>query len=250
MALAIDNDDNAASGSGVSTLNIGTRLNGGGGMTIAGGDILLIHVGTSDPTSLKTVSSISDTASLSWAKRASSSMTGGQFSAHVGGELWWAYCASPQTGYTATIHLSAATDCVAASIIAVKGFSGTNYHSNPFDANGVLPVTATSTTTTVPGANVSTTSAATMLIGAGALSANSVSGVGSGYTNTAGGLFILNGGVSNGVGTLIQQRVVTSSQSGAADNLNATTSNGWVWISDALGQSAGGGHQMPSMGFG
>ena len=152
------------------------------------------------------------------------------------------------TGYTATIHLSGTADCVSASIIAVKGFAGTSYGAAPFDTYSTLPIVASATGSSVPGAAVSTNAVNSMLIGACAVGNNQVASNGSGYTNSASGLFILNGG--QGIGSFIQQKTVSSPQSSAADDISPGTANGWIWISDALAQNGGLVHQMPSMGFG
>lgn len=155
-------------------------------------------------------------------------------------EVWWAFSSGAITAqaFTATFSKPGGNNFDDASIIAftVTGFTGTLYHTVPWDINGSLPATATAVTVTPPTVSgVSTTSAAIMVIGVTSTS-------GAGTINAVAGYTIIttatNGGGSNisKVGGEFQN--FSSAQSSITVAFN-TNLNGWAMIADALAVAGG-----------
>lgn len=201
--------------------------------------------GWADATNTASVSSVSDTAGLTWQKR---SATTAEF---VGGyepddtEVWWAYAPSPLSSDTITATMSGgevSTDCQ--GLIAF-GVNGANT-SNPWDTNGSLPVdgfTDYGTPTTASVSPVSTSAANTMLLGFlstpnGLFNGDPAYAAGTGYTRIA---YSDLEACSSSNAQAIEYQVVSSAQSGATTAFSASTpANGWVMIGDAI-QAAGSG---------
>ncbi len=97
------------------------------------------------------ITSISDTAGLSWSKRAQSGGTGFDI------EEWYAVAPVALTGDVATVNLTASPNFNSMAEFAV---SGTNT-SAPWDTNVVLPVRSQANAAVT----ISTTAAATMVLG-------------------------------------------------------------------------------------
>lgn len=244
MALALDPSDPPAT-AGTSTAS---SLVVPSFSTSVAGEIIIAAIATSQPTGLITVSSVSDTSSLSWTKRAATSFNGGLNSSHVGIEVWWAYSAGTLSTDSVTFHLSGSADVAVGGCFGVTGFVGIGYPTNPWDVNVSLPVPGSSTTTSTPSVSVSTTAANTMILGFCGCSGNLGSSVGSGYTVVTSRFGTSSG--SDGTDITIQYKIVSGAQTGLTDNMGSTV-DGWAMIGDALSQTVGGAvHQMPSMGYG
>ena len=125
-------------------------------------EVIVCTVALEDPTTVPTVSSVSDTAALTWHlyKR----LTPVSLSKVSGGETWWAASAAALTAEVVTFHLSTASYDSAA--LNCTGWTGVD-NSNPFDPNAALPTaqqSAVGPSAPTTGPNISTTNAVTALL--------------------------------------------------------------------------------------
>lgn len=171
---------------------------------------------------------------LTWARRSTLSLDGG-VAPYATLDVWWAYSSGALTAQTITVTWGNVTiDDMSCVVFGVKNFTGTNYQTQPWDSNGSLPATASSTGTSAPTVSgVGTTSANTMLLGIG--------GTTSGTNVTAGSGFTIiknqhNGGGVNASDTFTEQDVVSVTQSGISIAFTGSVAR-WTMIGDALAQS-------------
>lgn len=180
--------------------------------------LLLCWVGnerTSTQGSLATVTGMSDTTgqTLTWSKKWGKSDSKSTLNAYVDKELWYTYSSSAiASNATFTATLSVAPE---SSVIICQGYTGAN-STYSFDPNSSLPasaIVAASGTPTVSG--VSTSEAATLLIGS-ALSSQTAGC----STLTAGSGFSLVAQIHNQSGTtnnacmVAEYQIVSAAQSG------------------------------------
>lgn len=162
-------------------------------------------------------------------------------------EVWWAFSAGTLSGITFTVNYSlpSATNFESAvmNMFGVTGFTGTSYHTTPWDQNVALPVTASnqaSSTPTVSGIN--TTNTNTMVIVAFADCPPSGGQFQSGGSVPAGFTFI--DAVSNTSGAVnncnngVAFEDFSSAQSGVSAAWSLTVTN-WCGIGDALSLTGG-----------
>jgi hypothetical protein len=93
--------------------------------------VLIVSVENNSPTSVPTVSSVSDTAGLTWTKRWSTTFVSN--SVMVDWEVWTAPVASATSTNTITAHLSASADVASVAVYTVKGCP--SWNANPIDPN-------------------------------------------------------------------------------------------------------------------
>jgi hypothetical protein len=216
--------------------------------TPTAGDIIVIQESnTADNTSpLKTITSISDVAGLTWNKR--SSLATASLTAFFLEEVWWAYSPGALTADVITINLSAASKAGNITAFGIKGFLGTSYQTAPWDVNGSLPAFLNGNVVDDPHVTLSTTATDTMVLGfLAALDAAGASS-GTGYTllnafNAAGNAFGWSGGSEYQVFSTVQTSISTGFAGG-----NRTAP---LVIGDALAQgSASAQHSLPLLGAG
>lgn len=137
---------NSASQASVGTLDI--NLNTSGPNRIA-----LIFVET-DGATRRTVSSVTDTNSLTWAKYKSLDFDSEDPSGHKQRlEIWWAFAAVAQVANPVTVTLSGSANGIGLAVGAISGVPATRWAA-PFDADPSLPVTATNPSATPADATV------------------------------------------------------------------------------------------------
>lgn len=237
--LSIDTQANG-SNSAASTVAAGT-------LTATAGDIIVACMHAewiSSKSNWDTISGVANTPTpLTWAfrTRETGKNTTGDLS-YNNSECWWAYTSAGVTStvITATYNnTQGGFDDASIVVFSVKGFTGTAYHTAPFDQNVALPAIGKSVSGGLPSINVSTSNAATMLFGfvggSGSTSWDSLA-TGSGYTSVAN---IVNGGGTNFSSSGVEEKVVSSTQTGVA--VNWTSSDVWYGIADALSQTGAGG---------
>jgi hypothetical protein len=88
------------------------------------------------------VSSISNTAGLTWGLRKRLTFTGGRHTNPQVVEIWWAHAPSPLTADVTTVTFNGAMDNANVTVFAVAGAT----ISAPWDTNGSLPATNTDVT--------------------------------------------------------------------------------------------------------
>lgn len=139
MALSIDGtatDQFSAVNSSTVTLST-TQTN----------DIIIIYIGYEiDATSgAPAVSSVSDTASLTWHRRGgttgATTRSGGDKSSVI--DTWWAHAAAVLTNDIITVTLGAVIDDGCLIAFGISGVPSANYNA-PWDTNAALPATGTS----------------------------------------------------------------------------------------------------------
>jgi len=192
-----------------------------------------------------TISGISDTSGLSWQKRNSASLDNAGFgSAYNDFEVWWAYSSGTLAADVITVTWTQPggnnPDDVTVLAFGVTGFTGTSYHTNPWDTATWNPAfganSATSSDPTVT--SVSTSNAATMVIGAGGSAGSStfpVADTGSGWTSIASAG---TGSGTNNSAAGAQFQNFASTQSSLTVPF-ATSINGWAMTADALSVTGG-----------
>lgn len=129
-------------------------------VSTGGTDRVLVLEITTCATSAVTVSSVTDTASLTWALRKRNAVNDGSFVQTL--EVWWAEAPSQLTNDTITVNYGTSLT-FAVSVMSVVGVGNP---SSPWDSNGSLPATASNTgsSSTPSVSGVSTTSASAMLL--------------------------------------------------------------------------------------
>src|SRR6185437_7679307 len=124
-------------------------------------DVIIVQIGTRrNLTPHAVVSSISDSAALSWSKRAAVALDVDTFNNM---EVWWAPSTGMLSGDIITVTLDRTADVIVARPFGVNGTS----LSSPWDANVSLPAMGTGSSTSVPSVTLSTTSAGDMSIAFG-----------------------------------------------------------------------------------
>ena len=184
-------------------------------------DIIVVFVSTTKISPASTVTSITDTAGLTWTKRSSFEYTSGT---RFNLEVWWA----PSTGVLSSDVITANLGATATQTVMIAfGVNGANFAA-PWDTNGTLPATATSTgTPTVSG--VSTTNANTMLLGFENHASTAADTAGSGYT------LIKNQAASSIMDAAAQQKIVSATQSSVAVAFGTSFgATAWGMIADAI----------------
>lgn len=166
-----------------------------------------------------TVSSITDTAGLTWTLRTRLSAAGGDAKQSV--EEWWATSASALSSNVITLNLAGTMVFATASAFGISGADTTT----PFDVNGSLPSSsATNNSTSV---TLSTTAANTMVLGCFREGSAGSPTAGTGYTQILGANFMLT-----------EYQIFTSAQTSLAvtQTTGSGTSNGIV--ADAVQQAS------------
>jgi len=223
MAISLDGSagNNIGAGSSLSVKLSTSKTN----------DIIIVDVHSSHLSSPhRTVSSISDSAGLTWAQRSSVTMdNAGAQNAYNDFERWWALSTGALSNDTITVSFSGSVD--SATVLAY-GVNGANT-GTPWDANGSLPATATSSSNTTPTVSgISTTSASTLLLA----SVGTTNGGASILTGTiagaaASGIFLnVHGAFSETYGEYV---AVSSAQSGVSAAFGSSV-NSWLMVVDAL----------------
>lgn len=267
--LAIDGTGTAPSGvdaaihSGCAAATCAV-VNNVNGLTTTGTGIVIgysqAEAVTGQPAPVCSGTCVADAAGLTWHIRTTSpspcTYSGGQFTANNTLIEFWAFSPGTLTidQITVTWTSSGTIDDATFVVMAVKGFTGTNWQTNPFDSNASLGKCATTTTNTAPTVTgISTSVAADMLL-FGVGSANNgpfplaAPSTPAGWTNTPPGTVeTATGGGTNGAGSQGWNNVVAATQS-SITIATATSVNGWAAIADALtiaGTAAAGGSDAP-----
>lgn len=159
MTLSIDgsNKGNFTSGTSSQTVSLSTTN---------ANDIIVVLVGyeINASSGAPTVSSVSDTAGLTWHRRGGAHATTNNKDCVL--DCWWAYSSGTLSSDTITVTLSGNVDNGAVVACGVSGVPSANY-SAPWDTNAALPVTGTGTVSginQVTIAGVSTTSTSGLMI--------------------------------------------------------------------------------------
>jgi hypothetical protein len=202
-------------------------------------DVIVVYAGFDAPSAV-TVSSISDTAGLTWAKRSSSTIASDAFGQHNDQEVWYAVAPTPLSSDIITVKLTTSTgDAVN---IVEFGASDANTGS-PWDAHAGLPATTAGGASTAS-ATISTTNANTILLGfvgndEPGCSGTATSWAGSGsYTTIASQINSNNYNWNSGVA----YNIVSSAQSSTAITLvdntgHSCSSTNWMMVGDAIQHS-------------
>lgn len=200
------------------------------------GDIIVIQINheatTGNP--VRTVSSIGDGTANVYTQRFAASQSPAGSGAAEGFEVWWAYVANTMTAATITVTMSGNIDDATVIAAAYQGFTGTAYHTAPWDINASLPATAQSLILSQPTVTgVSTTSTVGMLLfGWGSLSTNSSVGAPAGFTEEQ--RAINNGAVLAMIGTLYDLAYSSAQSSITIATAGGTAPTGWIAWADAL----------------
>jgi hypothetical protein len=189
-----------------------------------------------------TVSSVSDSAGLTWHLRTATTSPAMQQYADEGVnatdmEIWWAHAPAQLSSDTIVPTLSGTTDCI--SYVAF-GVNGANT-ATPWDTNGSLPTIASSASgvSTPSVSGISTAEANTMILGfmgTGSYGSDDDAAPfvdGSGYTSIDSSLF---GACAFAASTFAEYELVSSAQSNIPAELGAplTSGDGWFMIGDAI----------------
>jgi hypothetical protein len=187
---------------------------------------------------------------LTWHRRAARAvtLTSGNL-AKIQQEIWWTFAATALTAQVITATFSSTVfDDAGIVVFSVKGFTGTNYQTNPWDPNAVLggfPPTASaaglgaSTAPTVAG--VSTTNAATMVISVVGEPDNGAYGSGAQQATYTFIANASNNGGTNNMNVSASFLLETVAQTSITQTW-VTATAGWCILADALaviGQSSG-----------
>ncbi len=180
------------------------------------------------------VSSISDTANLTWLRRSNVTVS------NVDGEVWYAIAPNVlnNDSINVTFNISGTVDDASLLVIAVANASTTS----PWDSDTSLPAINTSTTVSIPNVSgVSTSNANDMLLGfhfSGGASGSAVSHqyAGSGFT-------LINDSTNyngyNSVAASAENKTVNTTQSNISVSFGNTSASGtrWIMVADALRQA-------------
>ena len=232
-ALSLDGHVNNGTGGGPVTLTLSTTK---------ANDIIVVHVfNESASPSIYTVSGITDSAGLSWAKRSATTSPDmvqyGGGSAGVDDEVWWALATSTLSSDTITVNLSGTTDCISAVAFGVNGAN----ISNPWDTNASLPAKAIRvggvSAPSVSG--ISTTNTNAMILGFmgsgtyGSDDNGAAYAYGSGYTGIDQNIW---GGCGFAAGVADEYQIVSTAQSNISAALggNIGSGEGWFMVGDAI----------------
>lgn len=170
-------------GNTVGTSN-GQTVTNSNALTTAGTGILVCsisHERTTSQPGVATVLGVTGGTSLTWHKRTSRSflITGGTGAdRQMALDVWWAYSSGAQVSQTITVTTDIITDGMTFQVLLVTGFSGTNWQTNPWDANPSLPAISMQPPSFIPVASgVSTNSANSLVFGFMACNLNPGPGV-------------------------------------------------------------------------
>ena len=211
---------NAAGSSAISSLSAT--------LTTTKPDIVVVASEAAGPSSYPSVSSITDTAGLTWHSRKIFQQHGiGSATDYFDTEEWYAVATVPLTSDSITVTISASTKKFA---INVFGVSGANIF-NPFDPNSGVPGTASGSSTS-PSVSISTSNGNDMILGLFMQNGGSTVTSGSGFST-------ITSAKSTGTLTMMysEDEVVTSAQTGLAVKATYATSNAWMVIGDAIEKS-------------
>jgi hypothetical protein len=238
-ALSLDGN---ANGLDVTTPNAGVTLT-----TTHSNDIVVLEVFNEssspfegDPTGNPPVpvTSVTDTAGLTWHLRAatSSQIVQGWPAQAVGSdmELWWALAPSLLSSDKIVPALSGSTDCISYTAFGVNGANT----ASPWDTDGALPAQGynISGTVTPQVSGISTNAANTMLIGVLGTGQDGSDNNGAGYTAGSGYTLIdqnVNGGCNLASGAAAEYKIVSSAQSNTTGAF-ASQFGGWFMTGDAI----------------
>lgn len=233
-ALAIDGTPQGGTATGGTTCAPAAFTTGGAGIVVFATHAEAVTVQGAHPT----VSGVSG-GGLTWAKRSSQPLDNAGFgNAYNNLEIWWAFSAGALVAQTITVTWGGVTiDDMSCVVFGVNGFTGTDYQTNPWDANASLPAKASAGTTTVPTVSgVTSSNAAVMVLGiaasggGGNINAGNIAG--SAATSI---IFATNGGGTNNSSVGAFQSVFSSAQTSITVDAN-NTKNGWMIIADVLAQ--------------
>ena len=233
MALALDGTASAKNAA-VSSLTASLT-------TAAAGDIIVAIVmnARSAAQGSYATSSMVTTANLpTWNTRLSQlRQRNSQFDNGYGNtDIFWAYSANQLTSESIQANFTATIDSAVLVTFAVTGFTGTSYHTNPWDLTNPVTNTVNAPTNTSSAQNVTTNSANTMVLGmVGSYLESLVPTPTTGFTKgkvdfTASGS---NGGFA-GVAYDVVSSIQTGLSAGFTDNME-----GWMGVGDALAQAGG-----------
>ena len=125
--------------------------------------VAIVHTETTGANGYRPVSSVTDTAGLSWQRRAQYQWAGGRNTNSNTLEIWWAHALAALSADTITAHVSGGN--VDDATILAFGVAGADI-DEPFDTNVALPATATggaSTASTPSLAGLSTDAARALI---------------------------------------------------------------------------------------
>jgi len=194
-------------------------------------DVIVILASSENNAVTPTISSVSDTAGLTWARRGSkvTATSGSQQSSQ---EIWWAFSSGALSGDVITVNFVGGADLLA---LVAFGVNGSGSSSAPWDVNVSLPATATSAVTGTPSVSgVSTTHANAILLGfysqgnTGAFTAQT-SGSGFSIIDQTGS----NAG-SFSIAAAAESQGVTSAQSSVSVAFGTSSTAPWSIIADAI----------------
>jgi len=126
--------------------------------------VAIVHTETTGANGYRPVGSVTDTAGLSWQRRAQYQWAGGRNSNSNTLEIWWAHAPAALTADTITAHISGGN--VDDATILAFGVAGADI-DEPFDTNASLPASATggaSSASTPSLAGVSTDAARELIL--------------------------------------------------------------------------------------
>jgi hypothetical protein len=200
------------------------------GKTGGANRILFVAINTEKSPGAPTVSSITDSAGLTWHRRKQFQYDG----TNLCTETWWAQAPAQLTSLnTVTVTLSGTVDDLSYVSGAFFGAAITSNFASPFDSDASLPATATATSTS-PSVTYSTSaeSYAVVVFGAGSGSAGSAAiAPGAGYgllgnqRNAGGGRWSFN---------TTEGRYTTDAQSSVSATVAAISSTPWGMVADAF----------------
>lgn len=203
-------------------------------LTTSNADDIIVVFAASETNSstYASVSSISDTAGLTWYKR-SRTESGYDGNHGMEAEVWWAYAPSPLSANLITVTMSQSCDNLGITVFGVSGADT----SSPWDTSVALPgytlFNQSGTTESVRGL-ISTLNANCMLLAFAGGENNIGSGVmSSPWTNIANEWTNYD---ANSVGTSAFYQVVSAQQSNLVANTswNPSGVNGGIFITDAI----------------
>jgi hypothetical protein len=167
------------------------------------------------------VSSVTDTAGLTWTKRTATSVGAQPI------EEWYAIAASLLSSNVITVNLSAANGYANAIVVAISGANT----ASPYDTNVSLPALSASATSV----SVSTTAANTIILG-GLRSNNATQTAGAGFALISGANF-----------ALVEYDIVSSAQTSLTVTSSSSSCNGF--IGDAIAAASHNGLGLMSVGW-
>jgi hypothetical protein len=176
-------------------------------------DVILVAIVTNSTTA--TVSSVGDTAGLSYAQR--QAITDGSNDI----ELWWAPASSPLASDTITVNLNKN----ATFSVAIWAVNGSTTYTSPFDANSSLPATNTGSSTGPTSGAFSTNTPNDFVIAF-------MGCVGSPTVTVPGGYTLIQG--ASGPTNNVSYDVLSGTASGTTLTWVIGTSQQWGTIVDAL----------------